>query len=263
MRSAPAPPAPPPGPAPADPSAAVAPSLAAPLRAPGPALHLLGVGRASRTRVLRGWGPRRCGAGSGPGPRDYFSFESFRRPKVWSVAAEGSGSVLSRARRQLTMIYISIAKEARGEWGKGSLREAVPREELGPGMWGGAAEAPFGGPWEASSGRSRALGSTGCTRGRNFKPLRDRAQTPVAVKVGALDPEGWWYQGHSLCKGGSGCPQGGILGPMPDAWPDGLRTSSPRRAPPLDAPWSLSCPFSGASSLRSPAKHPWAEQTWC
>lgn len=90
VRSAPAPPAPPPGPAPADPSAAVAPSLAAPLRAPGPALHLLGVGRASRTRVHRGWGPRRCGAGLGPGPRDYFSFESFRRPKVWSVAAEGS-----------------------------------------------------------------------------------------------------------------------------------------------------------------------------
>lgn len=157
--------------------------------------------------------------------------------------------------------------------GKGEPAGGLAPRGAGPRQVGRSCRSPVWGTlggelWEKSRpGQSWVHPWPGApilgARGRNFKPLRDRAQTPVAVKVGALDPEGWWYQGRSLCKGGSGCPQGGILGPMPDAWPGGLRTSSPRRDPPLDAPWSLSYPFLGASSLRSPAKHPWAEQTWC
>lgn len=52
------------------------PSLAAPLRAPPPALCFLKLGRASGVRVLQSWGLRRCGV-SGADSRDYFSFESF------------------------------------------------------------------------------------------------------------------------------------------------------------------------------------------
>ena len=114
---------------------------------PAPAL----AGARFPSRGLRGWGPWRYGTPSAPGPRDYFSVESFRRPKVWCEAAEGSGSGCRRARRQLATICISIAEEARAEQGKGSPGQAMPGEELGWGRWRGAADAQSGGLWDGGS----------------------------------------------------------------------------------------------------------------
>lgn len=91
-RSAPAPPAPPPGPAPADPSAPLAPLLAAPLCSPRPAARLLRLGRGVPSPGPTGVGVAAVRSGVGAHAlRDYFSFESFRRPKVCSGVAEGSG----------------------------------------------------------------------------------------------------------------------------------------------------------------------------
>lgn len=121
-RSAPAPSAPPPGPAPADPSAPRAPSLAAPLHSPRPAPRLLRLGRGVPSPGPPGMGAAAVRSGVGAHAlRDYFSFESFRRPKVCSGVAEGSGCGCRRTLRQLATIYISIAEEAQAEREKGRL----------------------------------------------------------------------------------------------------------------------------------------------
>lgn len=95
----PRPPAPPPGPRPRRSLRTPRPLAGrAPRRAPT-SPRLLGLGRAAGALVFPAWGPRRCRGGSAAGARDYFSLESFQRPKVWSEAAEGSCSGCCRSRQ--------------------------------------------------------------------------------------------------------------------------------------------------------------------
>lgn len=214
-----------------------------------------------------GLGTAAMRGGSGPGPRDYFSFESFQRPKVWSGAAEGSSSGCCWAQRQLATICISIAEKwQRGAWGRG----VVPGGELSPGRWGGATKVKYGRPpaWTgpviscALSSLRRAPDPGAPPPGAPWSPLRssgDRGQTPLALTARALDLEGRLRCGRNPWKGSPESPK---EQPRANARPDGLRTRSPRRTPRLDSPRSLSCPFSWPLPPKVFRKAPGSGRCW-